>query len=138
MINLMRAWVATPLGEDEAAGGALIWVSGHNALRQSPAEGEESAEGQAQVEGFEAQFSLAMQRLERTLHEAGASWGDIVSARAYVPEPDDIEALQARLGEFMREPRPALTILCSQLRPGLLFEIECVAVRPRPNLHVGG
>jgi len=134
MRNLMRAWVATPLGEDDAAGGALIWVSGHNALRQS----NETEGPTVEVEGFEAQFALAMQRLERTLHEAGASWSDIVSARIYVPEPGDLEALPARLGEFLRQPRPALTILCCALQPGLRFEIECVAVRPRPNLHVGG
>ena len=124
----MRAWVATPLGEDEGAGAELIWVGGHNALGER---------GRAEHEGFVAQFDLAMERLERTLHEAGASWGDIVSARLYVPQPDDLDGLEAHLSRFMRQPLPALTILCPLLRPGLLFEIECVAVRPRPNLHVG-
>lgn len=129
MKHPMRAWVAMPLGEDEGAGGELIWVGGHNALGEA---------GEAGSEDFAAQFVLAMQRLERTLHEAGASWGDIVSARVYVPQSADLEGLEARLGQFLREPWPALTILCSALRPGLLFEIECVALRPRPNLHVGG
>ncbi len=125
----MRAWVATALGADEAAGGELIWVAGHNAR---PAGG-----GQA-PESFGEQFELAMERLESTLHEAGASWGDLLSVRAYVPRSQDLAALEARLSEFLREPFPPLTILCSALRPGLLFEIECVALRPRPNLHVGG
>ena len=124
----MRAWVATPLGEDEGAGAELIWVSGHNALGQ---------DGRFEHEGFAEQFTLAMERLERTLHEAGASWGDIVSARVYVPQTPDLDGLDEHLSRFLGEPRPALTILCSALRPGLLFEIECVAVRPRPNLHVG-
>lgn len=127
MMYPTRAWVATPLGEDEAAGCELIWVAGHNAL------GEVSAAGV----DFALQFALAMQRLELTLHEAGASWGDIVSARVYVPRAEDLEGLEARLSQFLREPPPALTILCSALRPGLLFEIECVALRPRPNMHVG-
>ena len=133
MRHLMRAWVATPLGDDDAARGELIWVSGHNARPQGETQGQAAA-----PEGFSEQFAVTMQRLERTLHEAGASWGDLLSVRAHVPRAENLDEAEARLGEFLREPFPALTMLCSQLRPGLLFEIECVALRPRPNLHVGG
>ncbi len=131
----MRAWVATPLGQDDiASGGELIWVSGHNARPEDSS----AVAGNASAESFSEQFALAMERLERTLHEAGASWGDLLSVRVYVPQFQDLEGLETRLGGFLCEPFPALTILCSPLRPGLLFEIECVALRPHPNLHVGG
>ena len=138
MSDRMRAWVATPLGE-EAAGGEMIWVAGHSAS----IEGSGIAGG-AQFEEFGEQFALAMERLGRTLHEAGASWDNIVSARIHVPQPEDLPQLEALLREWHlefdegRQPLPALTILCTRLRPGLRFEIECVALRPGPNLHVGG
>ena len=68
--------------------------------------------------------------IEETLGKAGATLGDIVQARYYVPNAADWESCGAVLGEILGEIRPAATVLvCGLIDPRMKIEIEIIARR---------
>ncbi len=77
---------------------------------------------------LEAQMRYTMERFGKTLSEAGVTFADIVQVRAYVQNPADIPLYNRIYREYFREPYPARTTIVNCLPPGLLFEIDAVAV----------
>jgi enamine deaminase RidA (YjgF/YER057c/UK114 family) len=76
------------------------------------------------------QARQAFRNIAAALAEAGASLGDIVRVRYYVPELADWPAIVPVLGEVFGAIRPAATALvCGLVDPRMKIEIEVTARR---------
>jgi enamine deaminase RidA (YjgF/YER057c/UK114 family) len=76
------------------------------------------------------QARQALRNIEAALAKAGASLGDIVRVRYYLPELADWPRIVPVLGEAFAEIRPAATALISGLvDPRMKIEIEVTARR---------
>ena len=82
------------------------------------------------AEGAEAQAKTAIATIQSALKEADSDLCDIVRARVYVPDPDDVVAVSSVLKEHVGFTRPANTTICAPLAvPGARVEIEVDAIR---------
>jgi enamine deaminase RidA (YjgF/YER057c/UK114 family) len=76
------------------------------------------------------QTRQALRNIEKALGEVGASLGDIVRVRYYVPDVADWPAIVPVLGEVFGTIRPAATALvCGLIDPRMKIEIEATARR---------
>jgi 2-iminobutanoate/2-iminopropanoate deaminase len=74
------------------------------------------------------QARQAFRNIETALAEAGASLGDVVRVRYYVPDATDWPAIVPVLGEVFGAIRPAATALvCGLVDPRMKIEIEVTA-----------
>ncbi|MCS0603737.1 Rid family hydrolase [Streptomyces sp. LP11] len=117
----------TPFGYSHAvsAPGQLVFIGGQYA---SDADG-------APVPGdFAAQVDLAFDRLRSALAGAGLGYGHVVRLGTFVVDHDLDKlavlgkALHARFGD--RLPAQTLSGVASLALPGMLFEVDAVAIRP--------
>ena len=80
------------------------------------------------------QARQAFRNIETALAEAGASLGDVVRVRYYVPDATDWPAIVPVLGEVFGAIRPAATALvCGLVDPRMKIEIEVTARRSNAN-----
>lgn len=80
-----------------------------------------------------AQLRQVFRNVEATLHEAGASWADVVVLTSYhVGLQAQAAALLEIAAEFLAEPYPAWTAVgvTELIDPPALVEISCEAVLP--------
>jgi enamine deaminase RidA (YjgF/YER057c/UK114 family) len=121
----------TPFGYSHAvsAPGELVFIAGQYA---SDASG-------APVPGdFAAQVELAFDRLESALAGVGLGLEHVVRLGSFVVDhdPGKLEvlgkALHARFGR--RLPAQTLSGVAALALPGMLFEVDAVAVRPAPTV----
>lgn len=119
----------TPFGYSHAvsAPGELVFIAGQYA---SDASG-------APVPGdFAAQVGLAFDRLDSALAGVGLGREHVVRLGSFVVDHDLAKleslgkALQARFGE--RLPAQTLSGVAALALPGMLFEVDAIAVRPAP------
>ncbi|NUP20579.1 MAG: RidA family protein [Streptomyces sp.] len=117
----------TPFGYSHAvsAPGELVFIAGQYA----------SDAGGAPVPGdFAAQVELALDRLRSALEGVGLGYEHVVRLGTFIVDHDAAKleslgkALPARFGD--RLPAQTLTGVAALALPGMLFEIEAVAVRP--------
>jgi enamine deaminase RidA (YjgF/YER057c/UK114 family) len=100
--------------------GNVIWVSGTTAS---------DASGTVQGADAAAQARYILDKIERVLHEAGASLANVVRTRIYVAHLDDWEAVARVHGEVFGAIRPTNTLVqVAGLVGGRLVEIEADAV----------
>jgi enamine deaminase RidA (YjgF/YER057c/UK114 family) len=78
-----------------------------------------------------AQARNAFRTIDRVLGEAGFAMADVVRATYYIVDRLDADAVLAVCGEYLREVRPAATILvvAGLMRPEMKVEIEVTARR---------
>jgi enamine deaminase RidA (YjgF/YER057c/UK114 family) len=104
-------------------GGRTVWLAGHTATQDS--------EGRDISYNFEAQVRQVFRELDNTLRRAGGTLADMVTMTVFI--------LDARLGtrftEMRREtfpegkyPASALITVSSFARPGIVIEIQGIAV----------
>ncbi len=104
-------------------GARQLWISGQTAR---PAAGEPfPASGDEQA-------TIAFDRIDALLRDAGASWADVAFLRFFATTRDAFEAVRAARWRYLGESRPAATgIIVHELaHPELLLEIEAVAILP--------
>ena len=101
--------------------GDTIYLAGAGAVDKS---------GSFVGDTLEAQMRYTMEQFGKTLSDAGVTFADIVQVRAYVQNPADIPLYNRIYREYFSEPYPARTTIVNCLPPGLLFEIDAVAVAP--------
>ncbi|MFF3630913.1 RidA family protein [Streptomyces sp. NPDC002164] len=120
----------TPYGYSHAvsAPGELAFIAGQYAS---------DADGSPVPDGFADQVDLALDRLRSALEGVGLGFEHVVRLGSYIVdhEPARLEilgkALHARFGD--RLPAQTLSGVASLAMPGMLFEIDAVAVRPAPR-----
>jgi enamine deaminase RidA (YjgF/YER057c/UK114 family) len=72
----------------------------------------------------------ALRNIESALAEAGATLGDVVRVRYYVPDAEDWPKIVPVLGEVFGAIRPAATaLICGLVDPRMKIEIEVTARR---------
>jgi enamine deaminase RidA (YjgF/YER057c/UK114 family) len=83
------------------------------------------------------QLRQTFRNVEATLHEAGASWADVVTLNSYhVGLQAQADALLEIAAEFLVEPYPAWTAVgvTELIDPPAVVEISCEAVLPEPSV----
>jgi 2-iminobutanoate/2-iminopropanoate deaminase len=79
-------------------------------------------------EGIHEQLRQAMTNLQAVLEEAGSSLADVVMLHIYLTEEGHFREMNSVLGKFLSEPFPARTTVYVELPPGMLVEIDALAV----------
>ncbi|WP_331773426.1 Rid family hydrolase (plasmid) [Embleya sp. NBC_00888] len=74
------------------------------------------------------QTAQAFRNVTVVLEAAGASMEDVVMLRVYLTDPADLAAMNAAYAEAVGEPFPARTTVYMQLPPGMLVEVDALAV----------
>lgn len=119
----------TPFGYSHAvsAPGELVFIGGQYAS---------DATGAPVAGDFAAQVDVAFDRLRSALEGVGLGFGQVVRLGRFIVDHDLAKleilgrALHARFGD--RLPAQTLSGVASLALPGMLFEVDAVAVRPAP------
>jgi enamine deaminase RidA (YjgF/YER057c/UK114 family) len=104
-------------------GGRTVWLAGHTATQDS--------EGRDISYNFEAQVRQVFRDLDNTLRRAGGTLADMVTMTVFILD----SRLGTRFTEMRREaftdgkyPASALITVSSFARPGIVIEIQGIAV----------
>src|SRR5215208_4247016 len=104
------------------SGGRVIWLAGQVAA--------DDGAGRSLADDFDGQVREVFARLGRTLEEAGAKLSDMVTMTVFITDA----RLGDRFTELRREifgddfPASALITVAGLARPGMLVEVQGVAV----------
>lgn len=104
-------------------GGRTVWLAGQTATRD--------AAGQDISGNFEAQTQRVFELLDATLRQCGGSLADLVTMTVFINDPrlgDEFVRLRAARFADGRYPASALITVSGFARPGMLIEIQGVAV----------
>ncbi|HUW86967.1 MAG TPA: RidA family protein [Candidatus Paceibacterota bacterium] len=80
------------------------------------------------VEGLEEQTRLAIKNLQFALEGAGGTLGDVITVNVFLTDSDHFDRMNRVYAEFFETPYPARTTVFVGLRPGVLFEINALAI----------
>jgi len=101
------------------AEGRFAYVSGQGPLRDGVVSGDTIQE----------QTRVALGNIAAVLASAGASLADVVRCGVFLADMADFRGMNDVYAEFFPDPLPARTTVGATL-PGILVEIDCVAVLP--------
>jgi enamine deaminase RidA (YjgF/YER057c/UK114 family) len=104
-------------------GGRTVWLAGQTALLD--------AEGRDLSGNFDAQADRIFDLLDATLKRVGGSLADMVTMTVFINDPrngDRFVALRGKRFPDGKYPASALITVSHFARPGLLIEIQGVAV----------
>src|SRR5437764_15498035 len=103
-------------------GGRTIWLAGQVAI--------EDASGRSLAADFDGQVREVFARLGRTLEEAGASLGDMVTMTVFITDARLGDRFTALRKEIFSDnfPASALITVAGLARPEMLVEVQGVAV----------
>ncbi len=104
--------------------GDLIFVSGQASV---------DAEGKIVPGDFESEFRRSIENLKQILEDADSNLGLVLQTRNYVRDPEQVGLFNQLYREYFQAPYPARTTITHCLPITLHYEIECVAVRRRPE-----
>lgn len=111
------------------AEGRFVYVSGQGALRDGVVTGDT----------IEEQTSSVLANLAAVLESAGATLADVVQCRVFLADVGDFRAMDGVYSQAFPQPLPARTTVGATLPlPGMLVEIDCVAVLPAAATVAGG
>jgi len=101
--------------------GRMIFISG---------QGGRGSDGRMPAD-FSAQADNTFKNLGRCLEKAGARFGDVVKINYFVADLGNTEELRRVRARYLNMAAPpAATLVQAGLAPGLLLEVEAVAVVP--------
>lgn len=84
--------------------------------------------GEVVAGGVAEQTRQVFANIQAVLHAAGADLDDVVMMRAYLTDTAHFAEFNAAYDELVRAPYPARTTVYVGLPPGLLVEIDALAV----------
>ena len=82
------------------------------------------------VAGVGPQTRQTLSNLLASLGAAGATSDDVISVRVFLTDPAQFADMNQAYAEFFRDPYPARTTVYVTLPPGMLVEIDAMAVLP--------
>ena len=101
----------------------FIFVAGTGG-HHDPHSGEER-------KGIVAQTKQCLDTMKEVLETSGASLSDIVTVTAYVRNLDDFPDFNETYKTyFPKDPPARATLITGFVRPDMLVEIQCIALRP--------
>jgi len=104
-------------------GGRTVWLAGQTATVD---------ENGKDISGnFEAQARTIFTLIDKTLHRAGGSLANLVTMTVFINDPRHGDAFVKIRNEFFKDgkyPASALLTIAHFARPGMLLEIQGVAV----------
>jgi enamine deaminase RidA (YjgF/YER057c/UK114 family) len=106
-----------------ARGGRTIYLAGQTALQDT--------DGKSLVGDFEGQTRTIFKLLDATLKAVGSSLKDLVTMTVFINDPRDGDRFVELRKEFFtpgRYPCSALITVANFARPGMLIEIQGIAV----------
>jgi 2-iminobutanoate/2-iminopropanoate deaminase len=80
------------------------------------------------VDGLTGQVRQALANLKTALTTAGCTEDDVIGVNVFLAADDDFAAMNDVYREHFSEPYPARTTVTATLRPGVLFEVNALAV----------
>jgi enamine deaminase RidA (YjgF/YER057c/UK114 family) len=104
-------------------GGRIVWLAGQTTTTD--------LQGQDISGNFEAQCRTCFALIDRTLQRAGGSLAHLVTMTVYINDPrhgDLFVKIRSTLFEPDRYPASALLTVSNFARPGIVLEIQGVAV----------
>jgi 2-iminobutanoate/2-iminopropanoate deaminase len=104
-------------------GGKTVWLAGSSALTD--------AQGRDIAYQFDAQLKRVWEQIDETLARQGGSLKDVVTITVYLLDPrlgDKVVASRKALWPDGRYPGSALITVSNFAKPGILVEIQAVAV----------
>jgi 2-iminobutanoate/2-iminopropanoate deaminase len=104
-------------------GGRTVWLAGHTTSVDQ--------EGRDISGNFEAQTRTIFALMDRTLRRAGGSLASLVTMTVFITDPrygDGFVKIRGELFKDGRFPASALITITALARPGILVEIQGVAV----------
>jgi len=103
------------------AEGRFVYVSGQGSLR----------DGEVVGDTIEEQTQIVLDNVAAVLESAGAGLADVVQCRVFLADTADFRAMDRVYAQVFPPPLPARTTVGVALPlPGMLVEIDCVAVLP--------
>lgn len=82
----------------------------------------------AETPDIESQTRLTLDRVMATLAASGAGSDDVIHVRVYLTDTSQFGPMNDVYAEYFTEPRPARTTVYCQLPPGMLIELDALAV----------
>ncbi|MSQ72819.1 MAG: RidA family protein [Betaproteobacteria bacterium] len=104
-------------------GGRMVWLAGQTTTTD--------LDGKSIAYDFEAQARTVFALMDRTLQRAGGSLKDLVTMTVFINDPrhgDGLVALRKELFPDGKFPGSAMLTVSHFARPGILIEIQGVAV----------
>ena len=80
------------------------------------------------VDGIEAQCRQTLRNLQATLAAVGAGLHNVVQLRVYLTDLHQFDAMNTVCAEVLPKPHPARTTVFVTLPPGLLVEMDALAI----------
>lgn len=80
------------------------------------------------AEGFGPQLRQTFENLRATLSAAGAAFDDVVQVRVFLTDTARFAEMNEIYAEYFSEPFPVRTTVTVTLPPGLLVEVDLLAV----------
>lgn len=120
-IALTTAGAPSPIAHysQGARSGRFVQVSGQ--MPADPATGE-------LVEGIEAQVRRSLENVTAILAEAGATFDDVIMTRVWLTDYEHFRIMDGIYREFAGDPAPARMTCYVGLPPGMLVEVDVLAV----------
>lgn len=129
----MKTQVTYPLDKDTPTShlpfspcvrvGDLVFVSGQASV---------DATGKIISDTFEGEFRRSVENMRKVLKTAGCELKDVIQTRNYVRDGDALPEYNQLYREYFSAPFPARTTITNCLTAALRYEIECIAVAPKP------
>ena len=104
-------------------GGKTIWLAGSSALKD--------AHGKDIAWDFDAQLKRVWEQIDEVLHRQGGSLKDIVTITVFITDPrlgDKVVESRKQIWKDGNYPGSALITVANLAKPGLLVEIQAIAV----------
>jgi reactive intermediate/imine deaminase len=123
-ISTNRAPVPVAAYSQAVRAGNIVQVAG-----QGPAD---PATGEFVSGGIAAQTRQTLDNVRAVLEAADASFDDVVMTRVYLADLADFAGMNEVYTAYVTEPYPARTTVAVGLPPGMLVEIDVLAVVEAP------
>jgi enamine deaminase RidA (YjgF/YER057c/UK114 family) len=105
------------------SGGRTVWLAGQTATK--------NLDGEAIDYDFDAQARTVFALIDRTLRRVGGSVADLVTMTVFINDPrygDRLTELRNEIFPDGKYPGSALITVAHFARPGILIEIQAIAV----------